>query len=182
VEPATPPPPSAFRPPRDGLIGLAYELTQSERLLRSVLNAGLRSWGLGYTEFLVLLTCDRAGGGGVPQKELAAAAVVSSAQMSGLVEQLRRRGLLVAERGPHDRRQQLWRLTEDGRHLLVEVQTALAGLREQPGPRFSQADEQCLRSLLEQLRAAVACPPRLGIFAPGQDVAGGDGTEQGGTA
>ena len=60
----------------------------------------LRPWELGYTEFVVLWLCERDAVRGVPQKDLVTAACVSSAQMSGVVEQLRRRGWLAAERGP----------------------------------------------------------------------------------
>ena len=43
---------------------------------------------------------------------------VSPAQVSGLVEQLRRKGLLEGRRSETDRRRQLWRLTTDGQATL----------------------------------------------------------------
>lgn len=71
-------------------------------------------------EFLVLWLCEEA-----PacrgQGELAELLGVSAAQMSNLVERLRRRELLKFERHVTDRRRQVWQLTAAGKSLLATI-------------------------------------------------------------
>jgi DNA-binding MarR family transcriptional regulator len=71
-------------------------------------------------EFLVLWLCE-ASPACRGQSELAEAVGVSAAQMSGLVERLRRRELLQFERHCTDRRRQVWQLTAAGKTLLTAV-------------------------------------------------------------
>lgn len=71
-------------------------------------------------EFLVLWLCaDSPACRG--QNELAELLGVSAAQMSNLVERLRRRDLLQFERHVTDRRRQVWQLTAAGKSLLTAV-------------------------------------------------------------
>jgi DNA-binding MarR family transcriptional regulator len=76
-------------------------------------------------EFLVLWLCEES-----PscrgQGELAELLGVSAAQMSNLVERLRRRELLQFERHITDRRRQVWQLTDAGKTLLLTVCSLLA--------------------------------------------------------
>ena len=167
---------------RDGLMELAQELALCQRQLWSLLMECLRPWKLSYTEFVVLWICERATVRGVPQKDLVTATGVSSAQISGVVERLRRRGLLAAERGPQDRRQQLWHLADDGRRLVAQLRTALAPAAEQLCERMSPLDTERLRELLQRLRIAAELPPLLGLFAPDTATAGDDRSVPGGAA
>jgi DNA-binding MarR family transcriptional regulator len=59
------------------------------------------------------------------QLELAQRMGMSPAQISGLVEVLRQRALLVSERSPRDRRRQTWRLTAAGEKVLIALDTQL---------------------------------------------------------
>ena len=158
--------PRAPQPFPDELVELAHELTLCQRQLWALLMERLRPWTLGHTEFLVLWLCERDAVRGLPQKDLVTATGVSAAQMSGVVEQLRRRGLLAAERGPQDRRQQLWRLTDAGRRLVAELRTALAPTADQLSQHISPVETEHLRALIQHLRAAAEVPPLLGLFAP----------------
>jgi DNA-binding MarR family transcriptional regulator len=176
------PPQRAPQPFRDGLVELAHELALCQRQLWSLLMECLRPWELGPTEFVVLWLCERAAVHGVPQKDLVTASGVSSAQMSGVVEQLRRRGLLAAERGPQDRRQQLWHLADEGRRMVAELRTALAPAAEHLCERMSPLDTERLRELLQRLRAAAELQPLLGLFAPDTATADDDRSVPGGAS
>ena len=164
----------------DELVELAQELAFCQRQLWSLLMEGLRPWKLSYTEFVVLWFCERATACGVPQKDLVTATGVSPAQISGVVEQLRRRGLLVAERGPQDRRQQLWHLADEGRRMVAELRTGLVLAAEHFGERMSPLDTERLRELLQRLRTAAELPPLLGLFAPDAATADDDRSVPGG--
>ena len=174
------PPQRAPQPFRDGLVELAYELALCQRQLSSLLMECLRPWELGYTEFVVLWLCERATVRGVPQKDLVTATGVSSAQISGVVEQLRQRGLLAAERGSQDRRQQLWHLADEGRRMVAQLRAGLAPAAEHICNRMSPLDTEHLRELLQRLRAVAELPPLLGLFAPDTATADDDRSVPGG--
>jgi DNA-binding MarR family transcriptional regulator len=148
------------------MLELLHELAACQRRLRRHLDGGLRVGTLGYTELLVLWLCDRAPDSGVLQKDLAIETGVSSAQMSGLVEQLRQRGLLVAVRRPQDRRQQFWYLSGEGRRLLDDVRQVLSVAFEPLRERFTIEEERRLRGLLQRVCTASDGPQTLGLFAP----------------
>src|SRR5699024_6079634 len=82
-------------------------------------------------EMSLLWQCHRAIPVGQGQIELATAMSVSPAQISGLVEQLRERGLLAGCRDPRDRRRQVWQVTPAGNHLLEQVLVELEPLAAQ---------------------------------------------------
>jgi len=63
---------------------------------------------------------------GVSQNQIAAAISVSAAHVSGLVEQLRSRGLLSGHRSTADRRRQHWRATDKGEAVLRAILEELA--------------------------------------------------------
>ena len=63
--------------------------------------------------------------GRLDQADLAERLAASPAQISAVVDRLRRRGLAVCESHPADRRRQLWRLTPEGRALVFEVVAAV---------------------------------------------------------
>lgn len=102
-------------------------------------------------EFLVLWLCgDDAALTHRGQGELAEVVGVSPAQMSGLVDRLRRRNLLQFERLGRDRRRQVWQLTPDGQTLLAEVCRQLAIAGGQLTGNLLETEQQQLLSLLER--------------------------------
>jgi DNA-binding MarR family transcriptional regulator len=182
AEHSTSPPLSKSQSSADELVDLARELTLCERLVRALLVACLQPWDLGYVEFLVLGICARAPVGGTHQRDLVAATGASAAHLSGMVEQLRRRGWLVAERGPQDRRQQIWRLADEGRRWFAELQAALAATAEKLSQRISSPELAGLRGCLQGLLAAVESQPQLNIFRSDPVATADDGPEPGGAA
>lgn len=99
----------------------------------------------------MLWACRRTPPGGLPQQELAAAMAVSAAQVSVLVEQLRRQGLLQGRRAQNDRRRQLWRLTPAGRARLQDVLADLSDWARAAADRLGADGPQALGRLLDGL-------------------------------
>jgi DNA-binding MarR family transcriptional regulator len=74
----------------------------------------------------MLWACRELAAADVSQLDLAKYLGISPAQASGLVESLRREGLLVCERSARDRRRQTWQLTPAGQQLAGELDERLA--------------------------------------------------------
>ncbi len=121
------------------------------------------------TQFLLLWCCHRASNGGISQTDLAACVGVSAAQVSGLVDQLRRRQLLSAERCGDDRRRQLWKLTEAGDQLLQAALGDLDELAKRLDEQFSRRDHATIEQLLSRLTTATQDVPPLTVFDPDGD-------------
>lgn len=119
--------------PRPGEIAqrMLTQIVLGRRCQRALL-AELTALGLTDTQLMVLWGIDRLspsqGGTGVQQSEVAQSLGISPAQISGLVEQLRQQGNLDSRRAVHDRRQQLWHLTEPGRAKLTEALVCVSHL------------------------------------------------------
>lgn len=105
-------------------------------------------------EFFVLWLCNDAELAHRGQGELAEAVGVSPAQMSGLVDRLRRRNLLQFERLGRDRRRQVWQLTPAGQTLLAEVCQQLLHGHKLPGELTAPEQHQLLALLERWLPAA----------------------------
>ena len=133
------------------LVELIHGLSRCHRLLRTWLDEQLRPWNLRDTEFWVLWLCGRSASGGVVQHELAAAAGVSEAQMSGVVERLRQNGLLIGCRSEPDRRRQYWRLTAAGNELLGRIHEVLGEWPSDAETAFSRQDQGTLLELVQKL-------------------------------
>ena len=116
--------------------GLLRGLSNCGRLAQRALAAELDS-ELSPSQAALLWTCREMELQDANQLELARRIGMSPAQVSGLVEELRRRELITSERSPRDRRRQTWKLTDAG--------------------------QQKVRSLDEQLEAwSVACRHNFG--------------------
>jgi DNA-binding MarR family transcriptional regulator len=82
--------------------------------MQGLLEEQTRRYGLSEPELALLWACRKAPPGGRGQRELAEELAVSPAHVSGLVERLRRAGLLRARTAEEDRRRRLWQLTPAG--------------------------------------------------------------------
>lgn len=130
---------------------LAHEIACCHRLMRACLIDRLRGWGISDHDFWILWLCDRAAPDGVVQHELAAAAGVSEAQMSGLVERMRQNGLLIGCRSELDRRRQYWQLTAAGSELLGRIRSGLGDWPTDQATAFSGQDQGTLLELIQKL-------------------------------
>ncbi|MFC6416473.1 MarR family winged helix-turn-helix transcriptional regulator [Sanguibacter inulinus] len=79
------------------------------------------SVGLDHTLFELLLVVGRAGGAGVPVRDIAEARVLTSGGATRLVQRGVARGLVERRVSPDDRRVQLVGLTAEGERLLLEA-------------------------------------------------------------
>ena len=139
-------------PPGDRVLRLIHWTSAAGRSLRRQLAATAAELELSDHELLVVWLCSSA-----PriQVELATAVGVSPAQMSGMVERLRQRGLVEVHRQPLDRRRQFWRTSEAGGELLKAAVSLWEQLEASLGERLS-ADEQA--AVLHLCRALADAP------------------------
>ena len=141
---------------------LAYEMACCQRLLRAGFIRRLCKWGVSDCDFWALWLCRRSPPQGIFQYQLAAAVGVSAAQMSGLVERLRRQGLLAGSRADGDRRRQYWRLTTAGERLLAEIQADIGEWTKGWEIACSPQDRRAILAWLRELSQAVAKPAVCG--------------------
>lgn len=102
-------------------LALAERVIALARQIRRGMAAAGRPAGMGETELLALWACSFEAAAGINQSRLCARLGVSPAQVSGVVDSLRRRGLLTCDRDQSDRRRQRWRPTPEGLAALAEV-------------------------------------------------------------
>lgn len=130
---------------------LAERILVCGRLFRDHLTRQAGRWQLSEPEFSLLWACRNAPRVGLGQKELASSLAVSPSAVSGLVEQLRRGGLVEGHRAADDRRRQLWRLTQAGQTRLRAVLDDLAAWATHLDDRLTAPDSKELIRLLERL-------------------------------
>lgn len=136
----------------DRLLRLVHFTSSASRQLRRRLVEVGAALELTDSELLVVWLCS---GCGRVQGELAGSIGVSPAQMSGLVERLRARGLVAMHRSSTDRRRQVWRTTASGQTLLATAAPHLAELAATVGEVLSADEQQAAQSLCERLSQAV---------------------------
>jgi DNA-binding MarR family transcriptional regulator len=130
------------------------------------------STGLTDCELLAIWLCLQSESGLV-QGELAAAVGVSPAQMSGLVERLRQRGLIEMHRQTLDRRRQVWRGTPAARQVLDSLTAPLAHLAAGIDAGVTTGDQQAARQICERLASAVEAWPEDAISSMRSNVTTG---------
>jgi len=156
-----------FPAPREDLVpsdwvGLAMQLAVCWRMLRTPINAVARRHQLNDAQVYLLWSIAHHHDGGVCQNDLASAMSVSTAHISGLVEQLRARRLLVGARPAEDRRCQVWHLTAAGRACLDAVLADSADRVTSLGRHMAPGDGRALAGLLDRLLEALRSGRGLG--------------------
>lgn len=136
----------------DDCLQLLEKLLRCGHALRGAIAEDVRAAGLSESEFRLLWISGSAGPVGVNQTELSQRLAVSPAQVSALVEQLRRKELLFGQRSSSDRRRQCWRLTPKGRALV-------ASLAAQLNPRAQRWLERLPAGQLQHTAAALDALP-----------------------
>lgn len=137
--------------PAEALMDLVHRVGQCHRLLRQVLNDSLASEEINDTAFLAMWLCASADSPGISQSELTAATGTSAAQMSGLLDRLRRHGWMTSVRLEGDRRRQWWRLTPAGQQICASIgQSLQSALINAFGP-LSCLERQQLHTLLDRM-------------------------------
>jgi DNA-binding MarR family transcriptional regulator len=163
-EPLSPHEPAG--PPGNRVLRLIHWTSAAGRNLRRRLASVAEAFCLSDQELLVVWLCSHEGR---VQGELAAAVGVSPAQMSGVVERLRQRGLVERQRSPLDRRRQVWRTSDAGSDLLAAAAPLLEQLEATLGQRLPEQEQAAAEGLCRAL--AEAASPE---FASPQPAAGSE--------
>lgn len=148
----------------DRLLRLIHSAGGASRRLRAWLASRLARFDLTESEFLVLWLCSRPQEpDGWIQGNLAGALGLSPAQTSGLVERLRRRGLIDMKRSTIDRRRHVWHLLSEGEALLGRIRTGLESVAQRLDSFVSQEEQEAAARLFDHLVDAAertsACVP-----------------------
>jgi DNA-binding MarR family transcriptional regulator len=122
--------------------------------LRGAISESVRPAGLSETEFRLLWLCGRADPPGVHQTELSERLAVSPAQVSAMVEQLRRKKLLLGQRSRSDRRRQCWRVTPQGRALIASLAAELNPWAQRWLGHLSAGQLQSVAAALDSITTA----------------------------
>ena len=143
-----------------GWTNLMQKLLVCGRSLRQAMAQQHKTRALSETQFALLWACHQGPLEGISQIHLAQQLAISPAQVSGLVEQLRKQGLLAGHRAEHDRRVQLWQLTPAGRALIQAIlQDAAPWVRMLDSQLTPNAQVE-LSKRLDQLSQVINDPPR----------------------
>lgn len=145
--------PRTGEPPAERLLKLVHWTSAASRQLRRRLGEVAAACDLSDAELLVLWLCQ---GDGHVQVELAGAIGISPAQMSGLVERLRARGLIVMQKQALDRRRQVWRTSLAGEALLGDVAGRLDELSAAIQDVLRDDEQQALVASCERIAEAVS--------------------------
>jgi DNA-binding MarR family transcriptional regulator len=141
----------------DRLLRLVHWTSTAGRHLRRRLAEVAEVLALSDTELLVVWLCS---GNGRVQVDLAASIGISPAQMSGMVERLRSRGLVAMHRLAMDRRRQVCRTSPAGQMLLVDAARHLNELTACVRRGLNIDEQQTAQALCERLAEAVATSTR----------------------
>jgi DNA-binding MarR family transcriptional regulator len=136
-------------------VGLTIKLSICWRLLRTSINTAAKRHQLNDVQIALLWSISNHREGGACQNDLASAMSVSSAHISGLVEQLRARGLLLGARPAQDRRCQVWHLTPAGRACLDAVLADSRDWETSLDRQMAPGDARALAGLLDRLLEAL---------------------------
>jgi len=136
---------------------LLRDLSRCGRLAQRALSSQLDS-ALSASQAALLWTCREMESHEASQLELARRMGMSPAQISSLVEELRRRELLVSERCPQDRRRQTWRLTASGQQIVCSLDEQLEAWSAACG---DQLGDTTIHEMLRGLQALETLLNRL---------------------
>jgi DNA-binding MarR family transcriptional regulator len=156
----------------ENLLRLVHWTSAAGRQLRRRLADAAAAFDLSDTEVLVVWLCS---GSGRVQVDLAGAIGVSPAQMSGLAERLRSRGLVAMHRPALDRRRQVWLTTASGRNLLARLSDHLDEITAEVSAVITPQQQLTAQSLCERLAEATGEAARRPV---GKSTAGQGGSSK----
>ncbi|MFD8007518.1 MarR family winged helix-turn-helix transcriptional regulator [Streptomyces mirabilis] len=107
---------------------LLYMVKQVELVVRSHLDELVKPAGITALQYTSLTVLERHDG--LSAAQLARDSFVTAQSMADLVRSLENRGLIRRERNPHNRRELLILLTDEGRELLARYADAVRELEE----------------------------------------------------
>lgn len=138
------------------ILDLTQHLARCTRLIRRILADRTAGYELSEIEFQLLWSFQSLESHRPSQNELAQLLGISPAQISNLVEQLRKRGWIVGQRSQTDRRRQVWELTDAGLELCRLVAETLNADCAAVLPRFHHEDSDAVIADIERLATVLA--------------------------
>jgi DNA-binding MarR family transcriptional regulator len=157
-----------------GWIEVLEGVAASTRLVRHELTRALAVHGVGESQFSILWICQQASSAGISQSDIACRLAISTAHVSGLVEQLRRSGWLDGHRDTADRRRQVWRTTAAGENFVAALVASLAAWLRRAEPNLAQIEAAQLHDLTQRLGQALADDAGAGANGSSIGTATGD--------
>ncbi|MGW3726299.1 MarR family winged helix-turn-helix transcriptional regulator [Streptomyces sp. NPDC000851] len=127
---------------------LLYLVKRLELAIRSHLDELLKPAGITALQYTALTVLERHDG--LTSAQLARASFVTAQSMADLVRTLQGRGLIRRERNPHNRRELLILLTDEGRTLLDDHAEAVALLEERMLREFSAQEVDGFRTAVSR--------------------------------
>ena len=121
--------------------------------MRTAIDRSLSEFDLRTQQAGVLLHCCRLRGASPSQ--LASMVGTDTAGITGLIDQLEKRGLVIRQANPSDRRATIVEPTEKGRSLLPGISGVFRTLHTQLLAGFSRDEKSMLEELLRRLRRNV---------------------------
>ncbi|WP_238412023.1 MarR family winged helix-turn-helix transcriptional regulator [Saccharothrix deserti] len=125
---------------------LLYAVKRVELVVRSHLDELLRPSGITVAQYTALTVLERHDG--LPAARLARDSFVTAQSMADMVYALEKRGLIMRERNPANRRELLIHLTDEGRKLLADQAEAVAALERRMTSELSPRQVDQFRALL----------------------------------
>ncbi len=122
-------------------------------VMRRRLEQELAHFQLTMPQYMALRCVERSGGTGCSMTDLAAASHQVLPTMTGIVDRLAERGLVVRERDPRDRRALLVRMTDAGESLMEQVTERKLALSSRVLSRLSPEERGVVIGVLERYLA-----------------------------
>ena len=142
-------------------------MTMGERYLRSVRllaecmqgferfsGESVRHHGLTHAQFDIIATLGNTTG--MSYKELGERTLITKGTLTGVIERLEQKGLVMRERSTDDKRSFFVRLTPAGDRVFCEVFPKVVAHGKQLFSAYSEADFDALDAALSTLRASIA--------------------------
>jgi DNA-binding MarR family transcriptional regulator len=136
---------------------LLYMIKQLELATRANLDALLRPAGVTALQYTALTVLERRPT--MTSADLARHSFVRAQSMWDLVGALERRGLIIRDVDPHNRRRRLIALTEEGRRFLAEYDPLVADLEARMLQEIDARGRDNLRDYLNACRKALSANP-----------------------
>jgi len=129
----------------------------------------VRHNGLTHAQFDIIATLGNTSG--MSYKELGERTLITKGTLTGVIERLEQKGLVLRERSPDDKRSFFVRLTPQGEQVFCDVFPKVIAHGKELFTAYSDADFDALEAALALLRGRIARHDRTGQ-PDGQDNAG----------
>ena len=114
----------------------------------------VRQYGLTHAQFDIIATLGNTSG--MSYKELGQKTLITKGTLTGVVDRLEHKGLVIRERCPRDKRSYYVRLSTQGEHLFQDVFPKLTRQGRQLFASYTDDDFSRLETTLAGLKQAIA--------------------------